>query len=422
MSQNPVMDDAMNTVPPSQEVSISERLRKVNARQTRRSLWLISPLLAFVLVCFLLPIGAILLKSVQNPELGEALPNTTAALQQWDGKALPDEALFATFGNELVAARKSGQIASIAKRMSYEDIAFRRLITSTPRHVPADGVAVKEKLIAAVPEWGKLSSWQALQRAAAPVTPYYLLAVFDYKTDVESSKIEQLSADRALYVNVLLRTIWMATVVTLLCVALGYPLAYWLSKQPTGRANLLMIMVLLPFWTSLIVRTASWIVLLQSGGLINSSLLKLGIIDHPLTLVFNRVGVYISMTHILLPFIVLPLYAVMKGISPNYVRAAVSLGAHPFGAFWRVYVPQTYAGITAGALLVFMMAIGYYVTPALLGGPEEQMISYFVAFFTNTTMNWGMAAALGTQLLIIVMLLYILYIRVTRTPADAARA
>ena len=179
-------------------------------------------------------------------------------------------------------------------------------------------------------------------------------------------------------------------------------------------------LVLLPFWTSLIVRSASWIVLLQSSGLINQSLLGSGLIDQPLALVFNRAGVYISMTHILLPFIVLPLYAVMKGISPNYVRAAISLGAHPFAAFWRVYVPQTYNGVTAGALLVFMMAIGYYITPALLGGPGDQMVSYFVAFFTNTTMNWGMAAALGSQLLIIVLLLYVVYIRVTRTQAETA--
>lgn len=159
---------------------------------------------------------------------------------------------------------------------------------------------------------------------------------------------------------------------------------------------------------------------MQSGGLINRALLGIGIINEPLVMVFNRVGVYISMTHILWPFLILPLYEVMKGISPNYMRAAISLGAHPFEAFWRVYVPQTYAGITAGALLVFMMAIGYYIAPALLGGPSDQMLSYFVAFFTNTTMNWGMAAALGTQLLIIVTLLYIVYIRVTRTDAEGA--
>ncbi|BCQ46089.1 ABC transporter permease [Erwinia rhapontici] len=320
----------------------------------------------------------------------------------------------------MIAARERGQIATVAKRLSYENTSFRRLITTTPRLVPASGEGVKAALISGQPAWGELSTWQTLKRVSGPVTSYYLLSVFDRKVDAASGDIQALPADQALYVNVLLRTLWMATVVTLLCVGIGYPLAYWLAKQPANRANLLMILVLLPFWTSLIVRTASWIVLLQSGGLINRALMGMGVIDSPLTLVFNRIGVFISMTHILLPFIVLPLYAVMKGISPSYVRAAVSLGAHPFLAFWRVYVPQTYAGVAAGALLVFMMAIGYYVTPALLGGPNDQMVSYFVAFFTNTTMNWGMAAALGSQLLVIVLLLYIVYIRVTRTSAEAA--
>lgn len=401
-------------------VSLSQRLRQVDATKTRRSLLLIAPLLIFVVVCFLFPIASILSKSVENPEFHDALPQTSRALEQWSGKNLPDEALYATLGKELIAARESGQIAAVAKRLSYENAAFRRLIVTAPRQVPESGVGVKDALMAKQPLWGELSTWQTLKRVSSPVTSYYLLSVFDRKIDVQSGEVKALPAGQALYVNVLLRTLWMATVVTLLCVGIGYPLAYWLAKQPSNRANLLMILVLLPFWTSLIVRTASWIVLLQSGGLINRALMAVGIIDHPLTLVFNRVGVFISMTHILLPFIVLPLYAVMKGISPSYVRAAVSLGAHPFLAFWRVYVPQTYAGIAAGALLVFMMAIGYYVTPALLGGPDDQMVSYFVAFFTNSTMNWGMAAALGSQLLIIVMLLYIVYIRVTRTSAEAA--
>ncbi len=401
-------------------VSLSQRMRQVDGVKTRRSLLLIAPLLIFVVVCFLFPIASILSKSVENPEFHTILPQTSSALSQWSGKQLPDEALYATLGKELIAARESGQIAAVAKRLSYENSALRRLIVTAPRLVPSSGTGVKEALIAKQPLWGELSTWQTLKRVSRPVTSYYLLSVFDRKVDASSGEIRALPAEQALYVNVLLRTLWMATVVTLLCVGIGYPLAYWLAKQPSNRANLLMILVLLPFWTSLIVRTASWIVLLQSGGLINRALMASGLIDHPLTLVFNRVGVFISMTHILLPFIVLPLYAVMKGISPGYVRAAVSLGAHPFLAFWRVYVPQTYAGIAAGALLVFMMAIGYYVTPALLGGPNDQMVSYFVAFFTNSTMNWGMAAALGSQLLIIVMLLYIVYIRVTRTSAEAA--
>ncbi|CAO96234.1 ABC transporter permease [Erwinia tasmaniensis] len=420
MSQNLVMESPMPPADGAALPDLHQRLRQADGVKTRRSLLLIAPLLVFVVICFLFPIASILSKSVANPEFHDNLPQTSAALQQWSGKTLPDEALFAVMGEELVAARKDGRLAIVAKRLSYEDARYRRLIVTAPRLVPASGSGVKTAFIAGQPLWGELSTWQTLKRVASPLTSYYLLSVFDRKVDAETGVERALPADQALYVNVLLRTLWMATVVTLLCVGIGYPLAWWLAKQPSNRANLLMILVLLPFWTSLIVRTASWIVLLQSGGLINRALMATGIIDHPLTLVFNRIGVFISMTHILLPFIVLPLYAVMKGIPPGYVRAAVSLGAHPFVAFWRVYVPQTYAGIAAGALLVFMMAIGYYVTPALLGGPDDQMVSYFVAFFTNSTMNWGMAAALGSQLLVIVLLLYIVYVRVTRTSAEAA--
>ncbi|MEI7088029.1 ABC transporter permease [Pectobacterium versatile] len=398
-----------------QQLSVAQKAYK------KRSLLLIAPLFLFIVVSFLFPITSILGKSVSNPELRDNMPQTIAAMRLWSGNDVPDEAVFRALVGDLRDARSSGKLSTITKRLGYEGSEYRTLITRTLRKLPAEGSSdIRDQLIREQPMWGELATWQTFDRAARPFTSYYLLAVFDHKVDATTQQIVQQPADQALYVDVLLRTLLMAGVVTLLCVGLGYPLAYWLAKQPSNRANLLLILVLLPFWTSLIVRTASWIVLLQSGGLINRSLMHIGIIDEPLVLVFNRIGVYISMTHILLPFFILPLYAVMKGISPNYVRAAISLGAHPFIAFWRVYVPQTYAGVTAGALLVFMMAIGYYITPALLGGPSDQMLSYFVAFFTNTTMNWGMAAALGTQLLIIVTLLYVVYIRVTRTNAEAA--
>ncbi|MEI7265624.1 ABC transporter permease [Pectobacterium versatile] len=398
-----------------QQLSVAQKAYK------KRSLLLIAPLFLFIVVSFLFPITSILGKSVSNPELRDNMPQTIAAMRLWSGNDVPDEAVFRALVGDLRDARSSGKLSTITKRLGYEGAEYRTLITRTLRKLPAEGSSdIRDQLIREQPMWGELTTWQTFDRAARPFTSYYLLAVFDHKVDATTQQIVPLPADQALYVDVLLRTLLMAGVVTLLCVGLGYPLAYWLAKQPSNRANLLLILVLLPFWTSLIVRTASWIVLLQSGGLINRSLMHIGIIDEPLVLVFNRIGVYISMTHILLPFFILPLYAVMKGISPNYVRAAISLGAHPFIAFWRVYVPQTYAGVTAGALLVFMMAIGYYITPALLGGPSDQMLSYFVAFFTNTTMNWGMAAALGTQLLIIVTLLYVVYIRVTRTNAEAA--
>ncbi|MBA5601463.1 ABC transporter permease [Pectobacterium aroidearum] len=401
--------------------TLKQQLWLAQKAYKKRSLLLIAPLFLFIVVSFLFPITSILGKSVSNPELRDNMPQTIAAMRQWSGNDVPDETVFRALVGDLRDARSSGKLSTITKRLGYEGSEYRTLITRTLRKLPAEGSSdVRDQLIREQPMWGELATWKTFDRAARPFTSYYLLAVFDHKVDATTQHIVPQPADQALYVDVLLRTLLMAGVVTLLCVGLGYPLAYWLAKQPSNRANLLLILVLLPFWTSLIVRTASWIVLLQSGGLINRSLMNIGIIDEPLVLVFNRIGVYISMTHILLPFFILPLYAVMKGISPNYVRAAVSLGAHPFIAFWRVYVPQTYAGVTAGALLVFMMAIGYYITPALLGGPSDQMLSYFVAFFTNTTMNWGMAAALGTQLLIIVTLLYVVYIRVTRTNAEAA--
>jgi len=247
-----------------------------------------------------------------------------------------------------------------------------------------------------------------IQRNDSAVTGYYLLAALDHRID-ELGELARVSPDQAVYLDIFARTFWMGLVITVLCLLLAYPLAYFLANLPARQSNLLMILVLLPFWTSILVRVAAWIVLLQSGGLINGALLKMGLIDEPLQLVFNRTGVYIAMVHILLPFMILPIYSVMKNISPSYMRAAVSLGCHPFASFWRVYFPQTLAGVGAGCLLVFIISIGYYITPALLGSPNDQMVSYFVAFYTNTTINWGMATALGGLLLLATMLLYVIY-------------
>jgi len=184
-----------------------------------------------------------------------------------------------------------------------------------------------------------------------------------------------------------------------------------MATQPTRIANVLMIFVLLPFWTSILVRVAAWLVLLQTEGLVNQALRAVGLIEQPLQLVFNSTGVYIAMVHILLPFMILPLYSVMKGISPAYVRAAVSLGCPPFKSFWKVYFPQALPGVGAGCLLVFILCMGYYITPALLGSPKEQMASYFVAFYTNQTINWGMAAALSAILFAATLMLYMVYSR-----------
>jgi putative spermidine/putrescine transport system permease protein len=227
----------------------------------------------------------------------------------------------------------------------------------------------------------------------------------------DRGEVEQAQPDDRLYIDVFARTLWVSLMVTMLGLAIGYPLSYWLAHLPAKTSNLMMVLVLLPFWTSLLVRTTAWVVLLQKEGVINSLLMASGLIQDPLALIFNRFGVVIAMTHILLPFMILPLYSVMRQIPPSYVRAARSLGASPITAFWRIYLPQSMAGVSAGVLLVFILAIGYYITPALVGGAGDQMMSYFIADHLTRSLNWGLASALGGLLLASVLALYALYER-----------
>jgi putative spermidine/putrescine transport system permease protein len=206
---------------------------------------------------------------------------------------------------------------------------------------------------------------------------------------------------------------FLSAVIAALCLLLGFPIAHLLATLPLRYSNLLMILVLLPFWTSLLVRTTSWMVLLQSEGVINDALVYLGVISHDgrLAMMYNRVGTIVAMTHILLPFMVLPLYSVMRTINPSYVRAARSLGATSWAAFRRIYLPQTVPGIGAGILLVFILAVGYYITPALVGGSSGQLFSNMIAFHMQRSLNWSLAAALAAILLGAVLLLYWLYDR-----------
>ena len=223
--------------------------------------------------------------------------------------------------------------------------------------------------------------------------------------------IEAQPENRQIYVNLFIRTLWLSSLITVLCLILGYPISFLLATLPMKTSNLLMILVLLPFWTSLLVRTTSWIVLLQQEGVLNDLMVWVGLVadDARLRMIHNQTGTIVAMTHILLPFMVLPLYSVMKTIPPSYMRAARSLGANPALAFWRVYVPNTVAGIGAGSILVFIISIGYYITPALVGGTSGTLISNFIAYHMQVSLNWGLAAALGAILLAIVLILYLLY-------------
>lgn len=379
------------------------------SRRTITSVLLIAPLGIFLLVNFLAPIALMLSRAVTERELPEAWPATAEAMRHWDGNGLPDDDIVATFVQELAASRASGSLGVVANRLNHSIPGMRTLLFNTARALPLPREQLPLQALAAVDErWTQQETWAAIRQAAGPFTSFYLLAALDRRVSADD-EIVRVPDEQAVFIDLFLRTFQISAVVTVLCVLLGYPVAYLLATLPDRLANPLLILVLLPFWTSVLVRTAAWMVLLQEQGAINGALLASGLVDGPLQLIYNRTGVYIAMTHVLLPYFVLPLRGVMKSIPPATMRAALSLGATPMRAFWKVYVPQTLPGVTAGALIVFILALGYYITPALVGGADDQMISYFIAFYTSQSLNWGMAAALSLVLLVATLALVTLY-------------
>ena len=417
------MSPGLGAAPP--DLQAPAGLRRQLARAERRRKWravsLTLPLLLFLLLTFLLPIAALLKRAIENPEVANALPRTVAALQGWNRTGTPEAPAFAALTEDLAALPDSSDAGALARRLNSEAPGARSLVMATFRALPLAGITpatsaadMQAALLALDARWAETKYWQAIAKNGSRWTPDYLLTAVDLRRDAQGA-VERVAPDQRVFGAILLRTFQISAVVTLWCLLLGFPLAYWLSTLSTRRANVLMILVLVPFWTSILVRVAAWIVLLQTEGLVNHALVALRIVEQPLALLFNRTGVVISLVHILLPFMILPLYSVMKNVSPSYLRAAVSLGSPPLAAFCRVYVPQTYPGIGAGALLVFILCIGYYVTPALLGGPTDQMLSYYIAQYANVTVNWGMACALGALLLSATLVLYALYRRVTNT-------
>ena len=393
--------------------ALRQALSRAEARRKWRAFALTLPLLVFLLLTLLVPIVALLQRAVENPEVANALPTTIETLHGWDRRDAPGPAAYAALVQDLARLPDSADAGALARRLNADVPGARSLVMGAFRALPLQGTpeSIRGQLLDKDPRWGEAPLWQAIARNGARWTPDYLLASVDLQRNA-LGQVERMPEEQRAYGGILLRTFHISLVATLICLLLGYPLAWWLASLPTRAANVLMILVLVPFWTSILVRVAAWIVLLQSEGLVNRGLMGVGLIDHPLALLFNRTGVIIAMVHILLPFMVLPLYSVMKSVPPTYLRAAVSLGSSPLAAFFRVYVPQTYPGIGAGALLVFILAIGYYVTPALLGGADDQMLSYYIARYTNVEVNWGMACALGALLLAATLLLYGVYRRI----------
>ena len=398
--------------------NLASQLKRAERRKRLFSISLTLPLLVFLVVIFIVPIGALLIRAVENPEVANTLGRTGAALAQWDRKSAPPDTAYASLAQDLAGIQEQSDAGALARRLNSEISGARSLVMKTYRAMPlASGLTapqVHQSLVEIDPRWDDITYWQAIAKNSARWTPDYLLAAVDLQRNAQGS-IERVPPDAAAFGRILLRTFEISAVVTLFCLLLGYPLAYWLSTLSARKANMLMILVLVPFWTSILVRVAAWIVLLQSNGLVNRALMGIGVIDEPLPLLFNRLGVIIAMVHILLPFMILPLYSVMKTVPQTYLRAAVPLGSAPLAAFFKVYVPQTYPGVGAGGLLVFILSIGYYVTPALLGGADDQMLSYYVTQYTNVTVNWGMACALGAVLLFTTLALYGVYRKVVKS-------
>jgi putative spermidine/putrescine transport system permease protein len=374
---------------------------------------LVAPLFLFLMFSFIVPIADMLRRSLVDTDLAGAWPQAADMLRQWDRTTDPTEEMFTLLGKDIKASAEERTIAVPARRLNYALENGRSLVMKTGRALRAlegEPSSWRTALLEADPAWGNRKTWIALAHAAGPMTDFYLLTSLDLERDVED-RIAFRPPAQSLYLAVLQRTLLISVSVTLLCLLLGFPLAYFVTNAPARTGNLMMILVLLPLWTSLLVRSAAWIVLLQDQGIVNAMLQKIGLTDAPIRLIFNRPGVVIAMTHVQLPFMILPLVATMKSIPPTFMRAAISLGAHPAVAFLRVYLPMTLPGIAAGVLLVFIMSLGYYVTPALVGGANDQMLAYFIAFYTTSSANWGLAAALGVLLLAATAILYAVYSR-----------
>ena len=372
------------------------------------------PLTAFILVTFVAPLGSMFLRSLYDPLVAGIMPETIAALGEWDGTGLPAEQVYALAARELGLAREGKTIGKLATRLNRDTSGMRSVIMRTGRGLKRAGAPPwSETLPDMHPAWGEPEIWQALVRTGARVTPIYYLNAVDLTFDNKGGIIRQ-PEDRRIYTTLFIKTIRVSLTITLLCLVIGYPVAYLIAHSPPRRSRMLLVLVLVPFWTSLLVRTTSWIVLLQQQGVVNDLLVWFGLVadEQRLTMIHNMTGTLVAMTHVLLPFMILPLYSVMRGIPAVQMQAAMSLGASWPRAFYRVYLPQSLPGVGAGCLLVFILAIGYYITPALVGGQSGQLISNFIAYHIQTSLNWGLAAALGCVLFIAVLLLFLLYDRV----------
>jgi len=437
-------------------VPLKESLRKSLRRTKIRSFLLLLAPLLFLLIMFVGPIGSLLTRSIDDININTVLPQTFAQYELWEDKSiLPSEEMFAAVINDIRITHKledsEGQnigknlLGKAGTRMTYEYSGWRSLLLKTVKSATSVNkrskeeikpykweAPYKEQMIKRDKRWGKIEFWQSLGAMKDPYTMGYYLNAVDLRYDANKNVIQK--ADHLkIYKTIWMRTLKVSLMVTIFCLILAYPVSYLLATLPMRISNLLMICVLMPFWTSLLVRIVAWMIMLQQNGVVNDTMLTVlpciyeGPINLPffgetnidlcfseedrIPMMYNFTGTIIVMTQVLLPFMILPIYSVMRGIPPSYMKAAKNLGATPTRAFIRVYMPQSVPGVGAGCILVFIVAIGYYITPELVGGKDGLMIGNFVAREMQQTLNWGLAAAMGAILLAAVLILYWAYDR-----------
>ena len=398
-------------------IPLKVSLKKTERKNKIKAFLLVFPLLLFIIVTFVVPIGDMLLRSVDDSQINEVYGKTFEEYKKWDKEKdkLPPEAVYKALFNDIAYGDKI-QIGRSITRMNYSKSGWKSLIKKTRRQIKKIvkseefPTSYKDALIEINIGWADPTFWYSMSQMLSESTPIYYWNAIDRTYDQDANVVRQ-PEERRMYVRTWIKTFKVSVYVTFFCLVLGFPVAHLLANLPLRYSNLLMIFVLLPFWTSLLVRTTAWIVMLQQNGVINGVLVWLGILSDEgrIQMVYNQTGTIIAMTQILLPFMVLPLYSVMKVIPKSHMRAAQNLGAKPANAFRRVYLPQTVPGMSAGGLLVFVLAIGYFITPELVGGKDGQLIGHWIAYHLKTTLNWGLCSALGGILLGIMLVLYWLY-------------
>lgn len=390
-------------------------MNRASLRDRLGALVLIAPLLAFLAVFFLWPLWTMVTTAVVDDTVSRVLPRTATAIVLWDGRELPPANIHEALVEDLREATDQQALGETVRRLNSAVSGFRTLLSRTTNAVREEADSKAIDLVNVDPRWKDPRFWLALKHAVPPYTDRNLLAALDMRRDQDGQIVVEASGASANRL-IMFRTFLIAAIVTTACAAIGLPYAMLAAAMTGWKRSALLLAVLVPLWTSLLVRTTAWFVLLQNEGLINGALQALGLIDSPLPLIFNRLGVVIAMTHVLLPFMVLPIYSVLLSVPRNLMQAAASMGASPLRAFWRVLLPLSLPGLLSGSLLVFMVAIGYYITPALVGGANDQMISSVIAFYATGTANWGLAGALGLILLSVTTILYLIYGRLSKSP------